>query len=565
MKKLLKIMAIAISAIVMATCFIACGDKEEKHAPLGYIRVQESSTTYKRATEVDVQGYTIVMQTGDYLVLYKYVTDEGPAYYKYVLYDVVTDKHVATVKTQYYGSPFNIIDEIAVDTSTENDATAPGVTIYYKAKGIFVRGAFSAQVKKNFGLISANGRYFRIKSDSLEEFYPAVKTLSVSAIRYAAGGYYYVINDSNVLVYDSNLNIKGKISVDMDASGSVGVLSNGKLFTQEIIEGTKDDYDVKITGEDEYLKIKARLYNPADGTTKNLDLDYLVLQVMTAEMVKEDSGIILDGVDNIGMGLKIQDKTINTSGNIEENFCMLKISNEFEITEQEMIHPAQLTSTIMPFAPNRYALPLADGSTLIVNQYAETIVQVADFDIDDVTNDYFLADDKIYNMDGKIVVDLDADDYEVEKTFDTNIILSKETSFEKTTEGGTAIVKETTYYLLKDSKLNVIAKQTTDPDITKQSALYQGYSVPYNTYVIVETTTGESALTTYTLFGQDGDQLLNFKNYASTTENPHPDKLTWLMYSFNTDDYAIVRATINVYDQATGSYHEQYKYYRIAK
>ena len=139
MKKLLKIMAIAISVIVMATCFIACGD--QKDAPLDFVKVTRTAKSYTKATEVDMKGYTILRQTDHYVEFVKEVEQEGEVKYRHVLYDLDLKKVVDTVDFYSSNAVFSYIDKVAVNTTEQYAIENAGITLYYKGKATEVKGA----------------------------------------------------------------------------------------------------------------------------------------------------------------------------------------------------------------------------------------------------------------------------------------------------------------------------------------------------------------------------------------------------------------------------------------
>lgn len=560
MKKLLKIMAIAISVIVMATCFIACGD--QKDAPLDFVKVTRTAKSYTKATEVDIKGYTILRQTDHYVEFVKEVEQDGDVKYRHVLYDLDLKKVVETVDFYSSNAVFSYIDKVAVNTTEQYAIENAGITLYYKGKATEVKGATYNEVDVEYDLLKADNNIYRLKDSGLEKLNP-VKVIDLEDIEYASGGYYYVEDDGNFIVYNSNLNVIGRVLVPNRAESTfVNVLANGNLVVQTIYEGTADDYDVLVQGD--YFKYETQIYNVREVRLEDIDVNYLFQTIIPMEeIVLEGMELEVEGIDNLGIGLEIIDKKANDESAATRVF---NVSNAFEVSSFEKFHTAQDYDFTIPVAKDRFALILVDGTVIIVNQYAETIVHLAEFDIDDITSDYIITDDKIYDMNGKVVVDLAGDGYTLDYVFNTNVMLRKETTFEKTYAGDSTptTITQTEYFLLKDNQLISIAKTNNDKEYTENS--YPIITARFGDMYVLGSEQKQDGVkyTTYTLYSENGVKLIDKTFSSMSLDNMTPDMIGGFTKVIDVDGLTVVRLETRVYNSERNAYESVYTYYELS-
>ena len=560
MKKLLKIMAIAISVIVMATCFIACGD--QKDAPLDFVKVTRTAKSYTKATEVDMKGYTILRQTDHYVEFVKEVEQDGDVKYRHVLYDLDLKKVVDTVDFYSSNAVFSYIDKVAVNTTEQYAIENAGITLYYKGKATEVKGATYNEVDVEYDLLKADNNIYRLKDSGLEKLNP-VKVIDIEDIEYASGGYYYVEDDGNFIAYNSNLNVIGRVLVPNRAESTfVNVLANGNLVVQTIYDGTADDYDVLVQGD--YFKYETQIYNVREARLEDIDVNYLFQTIIPMEeIVLEGMELEVEGIDNLGMGLEIIDKKANDESAATRVF---NVSNAFEVSSFEKFHTAQDYDFTIPVAKDRFALILVDGTVIIVNQYAETIVHLAEFDIDDITSDYIITDDKIYDMNGKVVVDLAGDGYTLDYVFNTNVMLRKETTYEKTYAGDSTptTIIQTEYFLLKDNQLISIAKTNNDKEYTENS--YPIITARFGDMYVLGSEQKQDGVkyTTYTLYSENGVKLVDKTFSSLTLDNLTPDLIGGFTKVIDVDGLTVVRLETRVYNSERSAYESVYTYYELS-
>lgn len=136
-------------------------------------------------------------------------------------------------------------------------------------------------------------------------------------------GYYYAADDATITVYDSVFN---KVSVYNApiymASGegtSIYMLNNGNAIVQTpvAVPDSEKNYDVSMTSDNVVVKIRLVTYlvNPLKGTQKKIKFNYLLANVYTRATASDTFDAYAAGVENIGFGFKLQDKSIDFNNN----------------------------------------------------------------------------------------------------------------------------------------------------------------------------------------------------------------------------------------------------------
>lgn len=149
---------------------------------------------------------------------------------------------------------------------------------------------------------------------------------------YKAGGYYYVLDSRSITCYDSAFN---RISVYNAPSYSNGdsfiyPLNNGKALVQThtFVSDSSKDYSYTDSTGSSLIKVKINtlLVDPIKGTEKKIKCDYLLSKVYTrSNALKElyntstpvmfagDFNAYADNIENIAIGFKVKDKTLDMS------------------------------------------------------------------------------------------------------------------------------------------------------------------------------------------------------------------------------------------------------------
>ena len=149
---------------------------------------------------------------------------------------------------------------------------------------------------------------------------------------YKAGGYYYVLGSQSITCYDSAFN---RISVYNAPSYSNGnsliyPLNNGKALVQTLtfVSDSSKDYSYTAYTGSSLVKVKINtfLVDPIKGTEKKIKCDYQLSEVYTrSNALKElyntstpvmfagDFNAYADNIENIAIGLKVKDKTLDNS------------------------------------------------------------------------------------------------------------------------------------------------------------------------------------------------------------------------------------------------------------
>lgn len=149
---------------------------------------------------------------------------------------------------------------------------------------------------------------------------------------YKAGGYYYELDSRSITCYDSAFN---RISVYNAPSYSNGdsfiyPLNNGKALVQThtFVSDSSKDYSYTASTGSSLIKVKINtlLVDPIKGTEKKIKCDYQLSKVYTrSNALKElyntstpvmfagDFNAYADNIENIAIGFKVKDKTLDMS------------------------------------------------------------------------------------------------------------------------------------------------------------------------------------------------------------------------------------------------------------
>lgn len=137
---------------------------------------------------------------------------------------------------------------------------------------------------------------------------------------YKINGYFYVTDDSSIAVYNS---VFDKVSVYnapvytiSDGGASIYMLNNGNAIVQTVIPvpDSEKNYDyAAVVSNEKVVKCRLETYlvNPIKGTEKKIKCDYIITNVYARATAPKMFDAYAAGIDNIGFGFKIQNKSVN--------------------------------------------------------------------------------------------------------------------------------------------------------------------------------------------------------------------------------------------------------------
>ena len=100
---------------------------------------------------------------------------------------------------------------------------------------------------------------------------------------------------------------------------SIYMLNNGNAIVQTpvAVPDSEKNYDVSMISDNVVVKIRLVTYlvNPLKGTQKKIKFNYMLANVYTRAIASDMFDAYAAGVENIGFGFKLQDKSIDFNNN----------------------------------------------------------------------------------------------------------------------------------------------------------------------------------------------------------------------------------------------------------
>lgn len=233
-----------------------------------------------------------------------------------------------------------------------------------------------------------------------------------------AGDYYVDVPSSSypIIIYDSSLNVTATYNVPMyDSSSSVShysanPLSNGNVIVQYTVR--QDDmakkYDLLMNGTK--YDFYTELIEAKTGKVKELNLDYLFMSsnsVVYGDAL-EDIGASKK-IDNLIPAYPIKDKQVDRNNNSAK---VLSVTNKGRVAGvlEAPTPDTFLANGVELIAQNRWKVSAFGGRSLLLNEKGNVIGEISDLDY--VRDDFFVKDNRVYDWDLNLKIDLNAENAE---------------------------------------------------------------------------------------------------------------------------------------------------------
>ena len=167
-----------------------------------------------------------------------------------------------------------------------------------------------------------------------------------------------------------------------------------------------EKYTVLMQGEK--YNLYSILVQAKNGKTKELDLDYFIVRVVSGRDFASYMGIS-EKIDNIALAMTIEDKRINMD---QASAKMLSITNKGKIAGvvADPVPNACLVEGFDAVAKNRWEVYTVDGRTFLLNEKGDVIGETSS---STNSNDSVLvANKKVYDWDLNLKIDLAEKDAE---------------------------------------------------------------------------------------------------------------------------------------------------------
>ena len=433
-----KMRVVALVALTLAALMLlsACS-AGAKAADVG--KVIDKNATYKSDDLVPTKSEKMhdvadmsTTQTAGALMLF---LDEET----YKVYNVEKGKVVLTLDVPEEGDVYLTLrsltikgKEFAFVTVWNTDENDVVTTDLYDATGAKVASAaYEAFTETEADLVRFDGKCYRFAADGMmgEAFAYSVMNAMPDIIAYNEE-YYLAREEARYVVYDRLL--LPVSAFDIPAYAQVNVqtmLPDGDVLVQYRYELPRDAkrYDcivessTHINGDadDYYMEemtkwnIVTLLVNPKNGKAKELKCDYLLTSARGMQMQDTaNSGLKLDKVSVMCTAAKIVDERLDTSVR-----TLVTLDKNGNVTEYTLNGARVLSITMV--ATDRYVVT-TDARKVLVDNKGKVVGDVSN---GTVFGKYILGDGKVYDMDLKVVTDLDDGNFSVERVMNEALLL----------------------------------------------------------------------------------------------------------------------------------------------
>lgn len=316
-------------------------------------------------------------------------------------------------------------------TSTETSVDSVYETTVLTDKGMELaslsnvnRTEVNADVWTAGDLFCVGGKVYRVSEDGSVNFAFEWSDLKDMPGNLEKAGEYYVNYDSEVVnIYDGNLNVKASYAVpvygyeddDFGYFRQAHALSNGNVLVQYMVrqDALAKKYTLIMNGEK--YNLYSVLVQSKNGTTKELNLDYVIGYV--------GFGSDLEGfskkIENLATAYPIEDKHIDMNPAAVQIVSMTNNGKIDGIVEKP-VADAYMSDGFGAIARNRWEVGTTDGRTLVLNEKGEVVGESSN--VDYYTDSVLVANKKIYDFDLNLLVDLQNYDATNIQTFNNGVL-----------------------------------------------------------------------------------------------------------------------------------------------
>lgn len=255
-------------------------------------------------------------------------------------------------------------------------------------------------------LICLNGKVYRIADDG-----SVAAAFDWSDLRgepdedlEKVGAFYFEELDEGLAVYDASLNLISTYYLpSYTTEGDYYVLSNGNVLIQYAVaqDIMTEDYDY-LDGMGKY-NLHSFLLNAENGKLKELKLDFVVEEVWAYDANDED-WYYNEKIENVAWVSYIVDQRIDTN---DEAIKMVALSNNGkEVGVIDGLIPNMAPYCLELVATNRWIAWNMQEEAFLLNEKGEILGEVTGIDWEDMNENFFVLNYKIYDWDLNVKVDL---------------------------------------------------------------------------------------------------------------------------------------------------------------
>ena len=218
-------------------------------------------------------------------------------------------------------------------------------------------------------------------------------------------GEVYIVEQSNgIVVYDASLNLVGTYYLpSYEVDGEIFALSNGNLFIQYAVvqDIMAEDYDY-LDGMAKY-NLYSFLLNAENGKLKEVKADFVVEDVLAYDANDED-WYFNEKIENVAWVIYIEDQRINER---DVAIKMVSLTNKGKVAGViDNIIPNMSPEGLKHVADNRWIVENMVGQSFLINEKGDVLGEVTGLDEDEMTAKFFVLNNKIYDWDLNVKVNL---------------------------------------------------------------------------------------------------------------------------------------------------------------
>lgn len=222
---------------------------------------------------------------------------------------------------------------------------------------------------------------------------------SVPAIDCSTPTHHYCFTNTEVMVYDPGYQLVAYYAAPGSANLQAHLLADGNVLIQYVddLPDDAEEYDVYTDGVK--CNLYTLLYNVADGTTTEFDLNCVVQSVKNIHTEGFENTFASSSVQNVAYVYDIDHQRFNRN-----SMKVLSLDNDLSVQGSLALEIPAQNGTVTPIASNRFVAADKAGKKYLLNEKGETIGEVtaATF-VSDLG--LFYSGGRFYDLDLKVVFD----------------------------------------------------------------------------------------------------------------------------------------------------------------
>lgn len=401
--------------------------------------------------------------------------------------ETTSTKYSVNFVSQWDNTWFYVTATKTTVTSTDTD-TDVSYTLY-TANGnqfAYMSGdeAKAPTYDRNTDLINFDKKVYRINdAGTVSLAFELSAFKSIPDVDYKAGNYYIAEADDTYTFYDANLNFVSNYSLPSYVDAEAFILSNGNVLVQYTVEVDQFSDDYTFIDDEVKYELTTLLVNAKNGKTTKLNYDYVIEECYAAKEVSEALGLN-EKIDNVAVLYRIEDQRINTS---VVSTTMASIGNNGKISKIFGDYIDGMLPGMQPVANNRWKVMNTAEQTFVLDENGKVVGESTN--IDKYNSFYFVIDNKVYDWNFNLVVDLTS-----QKPTDITFMNSS------------------IRYTNEDGEIKLYTNGSTQTIVAEDSKKAISYTYGSLLYVVSDSS-GDK--TTYSVYNYAGNMLRSFTGYSS--------------------------------------------------